>query len=58
MCRTFKRGNKLGFSFSGKPHAPVNMVDSMQNAGSLTVSGYKEAMEVPKNFKASQKHDV
>ena len=30
------------------------MVDSKENAGSWTVSGSKEAMEVPKNFKVLQ----
>ena len=39
-------------------HAPVNMADSMENAGSWTVSGFKEAMEVPKNFKDLQKLDI
>ena len=34
-----------------RPHALVNRADSMENAGSWTVSGPKEEMEVPKNFK-------
>ena len=51
MRRTHERGTKARLSFSGGPHVPVNMADSMENAGSWTVSGSKEAMEVPKNFK-------
>ena len=39
---------KARLSFSGGPHAPVNMADSMENAGSWTVSGSKEAMKVPR----------
>ena len=37
------------YSFFGGPHAPVSMVDSIENAGSSSVSGSKEAIEVPKN---------
>ena len=55
MRRTFERGAKARLSFSGGPHAPVNMADSMENAGSWTVSGSKEAVEVPKNFKDLRK---
>ena len=51
MRRTSERCTKARLSFSGGPHAPVNMADSMENAGSWTVSGSKEAMEVPKSFK-------
>ena len=41
---------------SGGSHAPVyNMADSMENAGSSTVSGSKEAMEIPKNFQDLRK---
>ena len=58
MRRTFERGTKVRLSFSGRPHAPVNMADSMENAGSWTVSGSKETMEVPKNFKDLQKLGV
>ena len=50
MRRTYERGARARLSFSVGPHAPVNMADSMENAGSWTVSGSKEAMEVPKNF--------
>ena len=50
MRRTYERGTKARLSFSGGPHAPVNMVDNKENAGSWTISGSKEAMEVPKNF--------
>ena len=32
-------------------HVPLNMADSKENAGSWTVCGSKEVMEVPKNFK-------
>ena len=49
MRRTYERGTKARLSLSGGPHAPVNMADSMQNAGSSTISGSKEAMEVSKN---------
>ena len=58
MHRTFERGTKARLSFSGGPHAPVNMADGMENAGSWTVSGSKEAMEVPKNFKDFRKRGV
>ena len=58
MRRTFERGTKARLSFSGGPHAPVNMADSMENAGSWTVSGTKEAMEVPKNFNDLRKLGV
>ena len=34
------------------------MADSMENAGSWTVSGSKEVMEVPKNFKDLQKLSI
>ena len=44
---------KVRLCFSGGRHIPVNMTDSMENAGSSTES--KEAMEVPKNFKDLQK---
>ena len=46
MRRTFERVTKARLSFSGGPHAPVNMADSMENAG------------VPKNSKYLQKHGV
>ena len=55
MRRTFERGTRLKLSFSGGPHAPVNMADSMENAGSWTVSGSKEVTEVLKNFKDLRK---
>ena len=58
MRRMFKRGAKARLTFSGGPHAPVNMADSMENAGSWTVSGSKEAIEVPKNFKDLRKLGV
>ena len=57
MRRTFERGTKARLNFYGGPHA-VNMADSMENAGSWTVSGSKEAMEVPKNFKDLRKRSV
>ena len=40
---------------SGGSHAPVNMADSMEDAGRWTVSGFKEAMEVQKNFQDLRK---
>ena len=46
MRRTSKHGTKARLSFSGGPLAPVNMADSMENAG------------VPKNSKYLQKHGV
>ena len=58
MRRKYELGAKARLSFSGGPHAPVNMADSMENAGSWTVSGSKEAMEVPKNFKDLRKLGV
>ena len=39
MRRMFKHGTRVRLGFSGEPHAPVNMADSMENAGSWTVSG-------------------
>ena len=50
MRRTFEYSTKARLSFSGGPHAPANMSDSMENAGSWTVSGSKKAMEVLKNL--------
>ena len=32
MRRTYERDTKARLSFSGGPHAPVNMADSMENA--------------------------
>ena len=58
MRRTYERGATARLSFSGGPHTPVNMVDSMENDGSSTVSGSKEAMGVPKNFKDLRKLGV
>ena len=58
MCRMYERSTRVRLSFSGGPHAPVNMADSMENVGSLTVSGSKEVMELPENLKALQKLDV
>ena len=55
---TIERYAKARLSFSGGPHAPINMADSMENAGSSTVSGSKEAMKVPKNFKDLRKIGV
>ena len=39
MCRTFKRYAKARLSFSGEPHAPVNMADSMEE---VNVGGKKD----------------
>ena len=58
MRRRFKRCIKARLSFSGGPHAPVNMAHSMENAGSWTVSGSKGAIEVPKNFQDLRKLGV
>ena len=58
MRRTSEHSAKARLSFSGGPHSPVNMADSMENAGGWTVSGSKEAMEVPKNFKDLRKLGV
>ena len=49
MRRTFKRGTKARLSFSSGLHA-VNMAESTENAGSWTVSGSKETMEVPEEL--------
>ena len=57
MRRTYERGTRARLNFSGGPHAPVNMAESI-NAGSCTDSGSKEAMEVPKNFKDLRKLGV
>ena len=51
MRRRIERGTKARLSLSGGPHVPVNMADSLKNAGSWTVSGSKEAIGVSKNFK-------
>ena len=51
---TCERGTKARLSFSGGPHAPVNMTDSVENAGSFdyfVLHGSKITMEVHKNFK-------
>ena len=58
MRRIFECDGKAKLSFSGGPHTPVNMADSMENAGSWTVSGSKQATEVPKNFKDLLKRGV
>ena len=59
MRRTFKCSTKARLSFSGGPHAPVNMVDIVVNVGSLTVPGSKEAMGVLKiDFKDLRKRTV
>ena len=31
MCRTYERGTKARLSFSGRPHAPVNMANSIED---------------------------
>ena len=36
MCRTFTHGTKVRLSFSDRPNAPVNIADSMENAGSCS----------------------
>ena len=58
MRRTIESTTKARLSFSGGPHVPVNMAKSMENAGNWTVSGAKEAMGVPKNFKDLRKLGV
>ena len=58
MRRTFECSTRVRLSFSGGPHAPVSMADSMEHVSSLTVSGSKEVMELSENFKALQKLDV
>ena len=57
MRRTFVRGTKARLNFSGGPHAPVNMADSMENDGSSTITLSRETM-VPKNFKDLRKLGV
>ena len=39
MRRTCERGTKARLSLSGGSQAPVNMTDSMENAGAWTVVG-------------------
>ena len=56
MRRTFGLGTKARLSYSGGPHAPLNMADG--TAGSSTVSESKEAMEVLKNFKDLRKRGL
>ena len=46
-------GTRPRFSFSGGLHTPVNMADV--GVSSWTVSGSKEAMEVPKNLQGFAK---
>ena len=58
MCQTIECSTKVRLSFSGGPHTPVIMADSMENAGSWTASGSKEVMEVQKNFKDLRKLGV
>ena len=43
MRRSLEGSTKARLSFSGGPHVPVNMADSMENDGSCTVSGSKGA---------------
>ena len=58
MHRTFEHAAKARLSFLTGHALPLNMVDSMENAGSWTVSVSKEVMEVQKNFKDLQKLGV
>ena len=58
MRRTYERCTKARLCFSGAPHVPVNMADSMENVGRSTVSGSKEAIEVPKNYNDMRKRGV
>ena len=30
MCRMYERGTKARLTFSGRPHTPANMADSME----------------------------
>ena len=53
MRRTFERDTKARLSFSGGPHAPVNMVDSQKkwmsvekNAGNGTFGTLYKATEI------------
>ena len=39
MQSTYERGTKARLSFSGEPHAPVNMADSMEE---VNVGGEKQ----------------
>ena len=51
MRRTYARGTKARLSFSGGPHAPVNMGDSMEE---VNVGGKKKNAEdaIPETFAA------
>ena len=43
MRRTHEHGTKARLSFSGRPHAPVNMVDSKKE---VNIAGEKITQEV------------
>ena len=57
MRRMYERSTKARLSFSGGPHAPVNMANSMENVGSWTVSGSRGDGST-ENFKDLRKRGV
>ena len=58
MRRKFAHGTKVRLSFSDRPHAPVNIADSMENAGSCSWIQRGDGSQVMKNFKDLRKLGV
>ena len=58
MRRTFTHDTKVRLSFSDRPNAPVNIADSMENAGSCSWIQRGDGSQVMKNFKDLQKLGV
>ena len=55
MRRTFEHGTRVRLNFSGGPHTPVNMANSIENAGSWTVSGCKEGRKSQRTSRICEK---
>ena len=49
MHRTYEHGTKARLSFSGEPHAPVNIADSMEE---VNVAGKNTRNDILKTFAA------
>ena len=47
MRRAYERGTKARLTFSGGPHAPVNMADSMEevNAGGYITPIFRKSLK-------------
>ena len=58
MRRTFAHSTKVRLSFSDRPHAPVNIADSMENADSCSWIQRGDGSQVMKNFKHLRKLGV